>query len=444
MHRGPYDARETCRQTCLPTAPRKTRRRDITHHQGQPGRAPIHLKISRKWTLLSIAGLVLVALAAYLLLWSGGDTPTLVTATVARGDLESTVVATGTVEPKELVGVGAQVSGRLESLNVALGETVRKGQLIAQIDPRTQTNALRTATADLANLKAQRASKQATQAQAELAFARQQTMVAGEATSRADFEAAQATLRSARAEVAALDAQISSAEAALDTARLNLGYTRISAPMDGVVVRIVTKQGQTVNANQSAPTIIVLAKLDVMEIRAEVSEADVIRVKPGQPVYFTILGDPDHRYNATLRQIEPAPESIVDEVTSSSTTSSSSSSSSSSSTAIYYNALFDIPNRDGRLRALMTAQVSIVLGRASNTLLIPSTALGDRDSNGRYAVQVLGTDGQAVTRKVRIGMNNNVRAQVLSGLKEGERVVTGTAPTTETTTSRRSGPPPMM
>lgn len=380
--------------------------------------------MNRKRMILAGAAALLVAGYAFWRLFLAAPAgPQLVTATAAAGSIEKTVVATGTLEPKEMVSVGAQVSGRVETLHVALGQTVKSGDLIAEIDAQTQTNALKTAEADVANIEAQRASKLAARAQAELAFRRQATMVAGEATSRADYEAADATLKAARADITALDAQIARAKVSVATAKVNLGYTRISAPMDGVVVALVTKQGQTVNANQSAPTIVILAKLDVMIVKAQVSEADVIKVKPEQTVYFTILGDAEKRYYAKLSQIEPAPESIVNEVSST----SSSSSSSTSTQAIYYNALFDVPNADGRLRALMTAQVSIVLDQAKDTLVIPAAALGGRGKDGQYTVRVVDEDGKAVQRQVKIGINNNVQAQVLDGLKAGENVVIGEA-----------------
>src|SRR5262249_53678958 len=181
----------------------------------------------------------------------------------------------------------------------------------------------------------------ATLKQAELAFERQKMMLEQDATSRADYETAEATLASTRAQIAALDAQILQGQTALDTARANLGYTRITAPMDGTVVAIVAKEGQTVNANQAAPTIIKLAKLDTMLVSAEISEADVIKVKPGQKVYFTILGSPEKRYYGALRAIAPAPASLESE---SSTTSSSGSSSGSTAQAIYYDAQFEVPN----------------------------------------------------------------------------------------------------
>jgi macrolide-specific efflux system membrane fusion protein len=169
----------------------------------------------------------------------------------------------------------------------------------------------------------------------------------------------------------------------------------------------------------------------------------VVRVKPGLPVYFTILGEPDRRYQARLRSIDPAPQSYSDssDSTSTSSTSTSSSSSSSSSTAIYYYGLFDVPNPGHKLRINMTAQVSVVLSQAQGVLAIPANALGVRGKDGRYAVRVLQPDGSVQPRAVKIGLNNNVHAQVLSGLRAGEQVIVGEASATPAaaaaTTARR-------
>ncbi|MCK2169402.1 HlyD family efflux transporter periplasmic adaptor subunit, partial [Thalassospira xiamenensis] len=138
-------------------------------------------------------------------------------------------------------------------------------------------------------------------------------MRALDASPQEDFESAEATLNVTKAEIAALNAQIDQAKIAVDTAEIDLGYTKILAPMDGTVVALPVKEGQTVNAAQSTPTIIKLAQLDTMTVEAEISEADVIRVREGQPVSFTILGDPDTRYESTLRAIEPAPTGIEDD-----------------------------------------------------------------------------------------------------------------------------------
>lgn len=344
----------------------------------------------------------------------------LLTTVVARGDIARTVVATGTVEATDLVSVGAQVSGQIRSLKVRLGQKVHAGELIAEIDSTNQRNALRNAEAALANVRAQRAVQQASLVQAEAAFKRQQTMMAGEATSRADYDAARANRDAAHAQLQALDAQIAQSATSLDTARANLGYTRILAPIDGSVVAIVASEGQTVNAVQSSPTIVKLASLDVMTVEAEISEADVIHVHPGLPASFTILGDPDRRFPGTLRDVEPAPESVSED-------DSRSTSTQSSDQAVYYNGLFDVPNRDGVLRIGMTAQVEIELSRARQVLVVPFAALGARADDGTYTVRVLDGEGRAVARNVRIGMNNRVDAEVLSGLRAGEQVVVGEA-----------------
>ncbi|AMP03802.1 efflux RND transporter periplasmic adaptor subunit [Collimonas pratensis] len=365
--------------------------------------------------------LLLLAFGLYQHFFSGSKEPQYLTAPVTVGDIQDTVLANGSLEALQQVNVGAQVSGQLKSLKVVLGEEVKKGQLVAEIDSLTQQNALQNAQAALSQVRAQLRSKQASLVQARSNFARQQRLLAGEAGSRENFETAEATLQSTLADIDSLNAQIEQAKITVSTAMLNLGYTKITAPMDGKVVSIVTKEGQTVNSAQLTPTIIILAELNTMTVKALVSEADVIRVKPQQPVFFTILGDPDHRFNGILRSVEPAPDSI------SSDGSDKTGKTAATAAPVYYNALFDIPNPDNKLRISMTAQVSIVLNEAKGALTIPSTALGERGKDGRYQVKVLQTkDGKhtVATRQVRIGINN-IQAQVLDGLKAGEKVIVG-------------------
>jgi macrolide-specific efflux system membrane fusion protein len=201
-----------------------------------------------------------------------------------------------------------------------------------------------------------------------------------------------------------------------------LGYTRIVAPIDGVVVAVVTKQGQTVNAALSIPTIVVLASLDTMRVKANVSEADVIKVKPGLPARFTILGDPDRAYHARLTQVQAVPDTIVNEL---GTGAGATAQGAPAASAIYYSALFEVPNPDGRLRAMMTTQVSIVLASRRGVLKIPATALGQRLADGRYPVRVELPSGEIATRPIRTGLNNKVSVEVVDGLAEGDKVVVG-------------------
>lgn len=387
-------------------------------------------------TLVVLTAAVIAVVTAYFL---NRDRNTgYITTPVTRGAIETTVLASGTVESDNLVSVGAQVSGQLKSLKVDLGDTVKAGQLVAEIDSLPQQNTLRTKTAALAAIRAQKQAKEASLALAELNYKRQTQMLRGDAASREDAETAEANLKVLRAEIAALDAQIEQARIAVDTAQLDLGYTKIASPIDGVVVAIVTKEGQTVNANQTAPTIIKVARLDRMTIKVEISEADVIRVKPGQRVSFTILGEPDNRYPAVVKAIEPAPESIAKETTSTASTTST-------STAIYYIGILDVPNPDGKLRISMTAQVHIILNEADGVLLIPSAALGDKEKDGRYVVRVESGPGKIEELRVRIGLNNNVQAEVREGLQEGQQVVIGDhTGTVNTPPAKMRGPMPRM
>jgi len=342
------------------------------------------------------------------------------TAVARIGRLEETVLASGTIAPARLVSVGAQASGRILALHVALGDEVHKGELIAVIDPSTEKNALATAQASLEQIQAQHASRVIGLHQAELAFKRAQITFPQEASSQADYETAEATYEGAVKDVAALEAQIRGAVITVDTARVNLGFTKIAAPIDGTVVAIVTPEGQTVNAVQAAPTIVKLADLSIMTIRAQISEADVTRVQAGQKVYFTTLGGRNHRYQATLRALEPAPESLAAETPAGA---GGGASGASQSAAVYYNGLFDVPNPDRTLRPSMTAEVHIVLKSADDALVIPSGAVGAPLPDGRRTVRVLGTDGHVANREIRVGIDNHVDAQVVSGLQPGERVV---------------------
>ena len=438
-------------------------------------------KIKSFKIIIALLCIALLAFLAWHYLKPKQEQPQYITESVTRGDLENTVLATGTLDATKLISVGAQVSGQVQKMYVQLGDEVKQGQLIAQIDSTTQENSLKTAEANIKNLEAQRLQQEASLNEAQLAYKRQQQMFAQDATSKAELESAEATFKTAQAQVKAIDAQIESAKVTKSTAQTNIGYTRIVAPTDGTVVAIVTEEGQTVNANQSTPTIVKIAKLQNMTIKAQVSEADIMKVEKGQQVYFTTLGDDSKRY-ASLRQIEPAPDSITDD-----------DSSTTSSTAIYYNALFDVPNHDGKLRIDMTAQVYIVLDSVENALLLPSSAISTRPANSKKTsttqakaassaeskpdadqpqgpkperlnlnasqqqllkdgkatlsmVRVLQADGTAQPKQVLIGINNRVNAQVLAGLKEGDQVVIADSSDTAAATAnsgnkRRNGPP---
>lgn len=420
-----------------------------------------------------VIGMLIIAALGWMFLKPKAQTPQYISAEVTHGDIEDSVLATGVLEATKMVSVGAQVSGQVKKMYVQLGDQVKQGQLIAQIDSIRQENELKTAKANIQNQQAQLAVQQANLAKVEAEYKRQQAMFSQDATSRAELETALANFKTAQAQIAAINAQIEQSRLTLATAQENLGYTSIIAPMDGTVVAIVTEEGQTVNANQTAPTIVKLAKLDTMTIKAQISEADVMKVEKGQTVYFTTLGNSDKKHYAQLRQVEPAPNSINTETTNTS--------SSSSSTAVYYNALFDVPNEDGKLRIDMTAQVYIVLAEAKNVLTIPAAAIQTKRSNKKEngnnsvatdksknadtqkaqhpkrldlteaekaliaqdkastgMVRVLQADGTAQPQPVLIGLNNRVTAQVLRGLKQGDQVVIADATDSSNESAKRS------
>ncbi|MFQ2482102.1 efflux RND transporter periplasmic adaptor subunit [Aeromonas caviae] len=330
-----------------------------------------------------------------------------ITASAEARDLEQLIMADGTLKARKQVSVGAQVSGQIKRLHVTLGQEVKQGDLLVEIDDLPQQNALKDALAQRDNLQAQLDSKEATLRNARLVYQRQQNIVARGLGSTADHDSAKATLDETQADIRALQAQRVQAEIAVDTARVHLGYTRILAPLSGTVVAVPVEEGQTLNASQSTPTLLKIAQLDTMTVEARISEADVINTRVGMPVYFTILGNSQRRFEGSLRAIEPAPDTINDDDTTSS----------SDSSAIYYHGLFEVPNQDGQLRISMTAQVYLVVARLKDALVIPAIALqGDQ-------VRVVDDGGRISLRRVKVGLNNKVDAQILSGLSTGERVI---------------------
>ncbi len=316
--------------------------------------------------------------------------------------------------------------GRSKHWRSPLVTRSEKGDLIALIDSQDQQNAVLTAKANLANIKAQIAAKKASLVKAESTLERQLKLMTSDYVSQAALETAQAEVDVDRAELDALLAQKASVEVTVSTAQIALDRTRITAPISGTVVAIVNDEGQTVNASQSAPTIVKLADLDSMVVKAEISEADVVHVKPAQQVFFTILGEPDHKFTATVRAVEPAPSAIETSDTI------------STDVAIYYNGLLEVDNPDHLLRIGMTAEVSIILNKAENVLTVPSSALIN-DADG-YTVKLYdAADGTTTIVPVEVGLNNKIRAEIKSGLSEGDRVVTGTAVMTPSASQSNTG-----
>ncbi|MGK3114344.1 efflux RND transporter periplasmic adaptor subunit [Candidatus Pantoea formicae] len=380
------------------------------------------LNTSKKRLLVAITMLVII-----LLVWAYSSSRpkpnSLVTAVVRQGNIENVIAATGKMDAIERVNVGAQVSGQVKKLYIKAGDAVSKGELIAEIDDQPQRSDLRNAQAALSVAQADLETREAALIRQDAQFKRLQQMLKTNAASRQDYDEAAEAWSTARAELTAQKARVIQAQIEVDKKQLDLSYTRIMAPMDGTVIAIVTKQGQTVNAAQSAPTIAKLAQLGTMTIKVQISEADINNVKPGQQAWFTTFANPDKRYNATLRSIELAPESVMKD--DALMGNSESTPTSSTNAAIYYNALLDVPNPDNALRISMTAQVNLLRDAAKDALLIPVQAT-KKDAEGKTFVEVADKQEQPEKRIITTGISDSVDIQVLSGLKVGEKVILAT------------------
>ena len=350
------------------------------------------------------------------------------TARVMRGDVSETVLASGMIEAKQLISVGARTSGQIETMAVTLGQAVSAGDLIAQIDSQDQHNDVLQAEAELANINAQIAAKNASLKKAQLTLDRLNELNKQNYASQEDVESAIADLAVYEAELEALRAQKSSAEVNVSTAKIALDRTMVTAPISGTVVAVVVDEGQTVNANTTSPTLVKLANLDKMLVKAEISEADVVHVAAGQKVSFTILGEPDNAFAATVRDIEPAPSEIEDSDTI------------STDEAIYYNGILEVDNPDHVLRIGMTTQVSVVLDEALDVLTVPAAALNTGAEGQRFVVVYDAISGAEKMQPVEVGLNDKVTAEILSGVNEGDLVVIGAAVAASTGSSGRMGP----
>ncbi|MCI8213029.1 hemolysin secretion protein D [Pseudomonas sp. S25] len=378
------------------------------------------LRRTRRALFIALCLIPVVALAAWQVLPVGQEN--LATVAVTRADIESSVTALGTLQPRRYVDVGAQASGQIRTIHVEIGDEVQKGQLLVEIDPSTQTARLDAGRYAIDNLKAQLQEQRAQHELARQKYHRQQRLAAGGATREEDVQTAQAELHATQARIDMFKAQIAQAQASLRSDEAELGYTKIYAPMSGTVVALDARVGQTLNAQQQTPLILRIAKLSPMTVWAEVSEADIGHVKPGMTAWFTTLSGGSRRWNSTVRQILPIPPKPLDQISQGG--GSPASASKSGGRVVLYTVLLDVENPDHALMAEMTTQVFFVAERAQNILTVPVAAL-HRDSQQRQTVQVVARNGDIQPREVRTGISDRLRVQVLDGLAEGERLLIG-------------------
>lgn len=440
----------------------------------------VHWVRRRPWQ--SLAAVVLLALAGYWML-RGDSAPAAkpLFATVEYGDIENAVTAAGTLQPSKFVDVGAQVSGQLDKLFVEVGDVVKAGDQVAEIDATVQINRVDASKASLRALEAQLSARDAALKFAEANAERQTRLMAEDATSQSAYDNAVNALASAQSGLVQLQSNIAQSLASLASDEATLGYSKIYAPINGTVVTIDKKEGMTLNASQQAPVIMRIADLTTMTVQAEVSEADVSKLHAGMEVYFTTLGSAGRRWYGKLRQILPTP--VVE------------------NNVVLYTALFDVDNSDKALLSDMTAQIFFVTASARNVLKVPvgaltygadsgrpasaaqtfaigaattgggmgmgggtgsaseeeraariaerMAAMSDEDRAARTAqggigmrggadramrdgagtpatVQVVvGPNDKTEAREIMVGVTSRISAQVLSGLQEGDRVVAG-------------------
>ncbi len=352
-----------------------------------------------------------------------------ITKKAKKGSFSKKVDATGEIFATELIDVGAQVSGQIKKLYVKLGDQVKKGDMIASIDSSTQQNSIDNKEAQLAIYKAQLESAKVALNIAKTQFDRENALFAKNATSKQEFESAKNTFSSNSAKIKELEAQIKQTNIELSTARINLGYTKITAPRDGTVVSVQVEEGQTVNANQTTPTIVNIADLSHVKMKMQIAEGDITKIKVGTPVEYSILSEPTKKFQTTVSSIDPGLTTLSDgSYGSSSSSKSSYSSSSSSSSAVYYYAQSIVDNKDGILRIGMTTQNELLIANVKDAIIVPSIGI-KKDENGTF-VYVL-KDGKPVKTEVKTGIKDNLDTQIISGVNEGDEIITSQGSSSE-------------
>jgi len=354
--------------------------------------------------LILVIAVIAAAIGGWMTLGTGAKTATEErTVTVTRGTIEEVVTAQGKLEPKEYVDVGTQVSGQLKKIHVDIGDEVKSGQLLAEIDPRIYESRYDSTLAQLRSLEAQLAEQQANLVLAKKQHARNAELIRTNAISKDAFDVSAAALKTAEARVGTQQAQMEQTQSTLEGDKTNLEYTKIFAPMDGTVTTLPTREGQTVNASQTAPTLMQLANLNIMTIRAQVAEADVMRLHEGMSVHFTTLGAQEQKWKAVVRQILPSPEIIND--------------------VVLYHVLIDVDNKDRQLMNGMSTQIFFELASASDVLLLPVEALGRRaakEDNEQGLGYMVNRNGEQVL--IHIGIMDRANAEVKAGLSENDQV----------------------
>jgi len=420
--------------------------------------------MSRRLLTLSVLAVLVVGGIFYYRTSHAEQPPTPLTAAVTRGDVIAKVNATGTLAPVTTVQVGSQVSGTIKALHADYNSRVKKGQVIAELDPSLFQTQVEQARSTLIKVEAD-----ADRAKVELDDAtskgrRAQELYDQKLISRNDLETAQATAAQAEAALKSAQAMVTQARAALNQNQVNLDHTIITAPIDGIVISRNVDVGQTVAASMQAPTLFVIAQdLGHMQVSASIDESDIGRIAAGQPVTFRVDAYPTETFHGTVSQVR------LDSKT--------------EQNVVSYTTMIDVPNEDLKLKPGMTANVTVQIAMNENTLRVPNAALrfrpADQGAGGREQVAGGGSEqtaggsqvrptatsgaghaprafgagggdrssgrvfalrnGEFVPVRVRTGVTDGTMTAVVDGdLKEGDQVVTGMSQPGATTQANTS------
>ena len=374
-----------------------------------------------KKTLKFIVFIVLIFIAIYFLygkFFKQEEAPKALTTRLEKGDIRGTVTAAGEVYARDLVDVGAQVSGQIKKLYVKVGDKIQKGDMIAQIDSVTQENEIAQQKAQLLIHEANLASAKIAAENAKTQYNRELQLYKRNAASKEAVENAKNSAALKEAEQKQIEAQIEQTKLQLSTAETNFGYTKITAPISGTVVSVPVEEGKTVNSNQTTPTIVKIADLSKMEIKMQIAEGDISKIKIGMDVEYSILSDLDNIKKAKIYKIDPGLTTLSDGTYDK--TSSGSSSSSSSDSAVYFYAKMLVDNAGNFLKIGMTTENNIIVSEANNTSYLPTSVI-KRDAGGDYVTVLSGA--QPEQRYVKTGVSDDLNTEILSGLDEKDEVL---------------------
>ncbi len=383
------------------------------------------MKIKKRYFVICI--LIIVFSGAGIIHYLMKNHVTYETKKLKRCTITQVVEASGTINPVNTVSVGSTVSGLIESIYVDFNSQVKKGQLLAQIDPRTFQATVEQQRASVANAEANVARLQAVTEMARKTYVRYKNLYSKNFIAKSELDQAESDYLSNLAQVAAAKAQVTQSRASLSTAETNLGYTKIIAPVDGTIVSREIDVGQPVAASFQAPELFTIAQdLTKMQIEVSVSEADIGKVAVGQDVTYTLDGYQDSVFQGKVTQVRISPTTVSNVVT--------------------YTVIVNVNNEDLKLIPGMTANVSIITDKSENVLCAPSLALkyNPNTDGTRYKTQgiwVLEKNNKPKRVEIQTGASNDSKVEVISDeLKEGDKIITGSSNVKKSSQNSRRGP----